>query len=147
MATGDDVHIPVMPKQALELLRLPAGGVAVDGTLGLAGHALLMAQALGPHGHLIGIDRDSASLGQAKIRLASLGLKIDLLQGSFSTLDQILAGLKVSAVDGIFLDLGISSFQLDDRSRGFAFRSDGPLDMRMDARGRVLHSRGFGQYS
>ena len=127
-------HISVMPKEALELLRLPQGGVAVDGTLGLAGHAFLMAQALGPNGHLIGIDRDSASLGQAKKKLVSLSLKIDLLQGNFSTLDKILAGLKVSAVDGILLDLGISSFQLDDEARGFAFRSDGPLDMRMDAK-------------
>ena len=125
-------HIPVMPKEALELLRLPQGGVAVDGTIGLAGHAFLMAQALGPHGHLIGIDRDNASLGLAQKKLASLSLKIDLLKGSFSTLDKILAGLKVSAVDGILLDLGISSFQLDDGARGFAFKSDGPLDMRMD---------------
>ena len=130
---SESSHIPVMPLEALELLRLPQGGVAVDGTLGLAGHALLMAQALGPRGHLIGIDRDSASLRVAQKRLVSLELKIDLLQGNFSTLDKILAGLKVSAVDGILLDLGISSFQLDDESRGFAFKSDGPLDMRMDA--------------
>jgi len=121
-----------MPKEALELLRLPQGGTAVDGTLGLAGHAYLMAQVLGPNGHLIGIDRDSASLGQAKKKLISLSLKIDLLQGNFSSLDKLLAGLKVSVVDGILLDLGISSFQLDDESRGFAFRADGPLDMRMD---------------
>jgi len=125
-------HISVMPKEALELLRLPQGGTAVDGTLGLAGHAYLMAQVLGPNGHLIGIDRDSASLGQAKKKLISLSLKIDLLQGNFSSLDKLLAGLKVSVVDGILLDLGISSFQLDDESRGFAFRADGPLDMRMD---------------
>jgi len=128
-------HIPVMGPQALELLRLPQGGVAVDGTLGLAGHSLLMAQALGPNGHLIGIDRDSASLGQARKKLGFLELKIDLLQGNFSSLDSILAGLKVSAVDGILLDLGISSFQLDDEARGFAFSLDGPLDMRMDAAG------------
>jgi 16S rRNA (cytosine1402-N4)-methyltransferase len=107
-----------MPKEALELLRLPQGGVAVDGTIGLAGHAFLMAQTLGPHGHLIGIDRDNASLGLAQKKLASLSLKIDLLKGSFSTLDKFLAGLKVSAVDG--------------ENRGFAFKSDGPLDMRMD---------------
>ncbi len=130
--TRDDAHqhIPVMPKEALELLRLPQGGVAVDGTLGLGGHAFLMAQALGPHGHLIGIDRDNASLGLAQKKLASLSLKIDLLKGSFST--KFLAGLKVSAVDGILLDLGISSFQLEDELRGFAFKTDGPLDMRMD---------------
>jgi 16S rRNA (cytosine1402-N4)-methyltransferase len=125
-------HIPVMPREALELLRLPQGGVAVDGTIGLAGHAFLMAQALGPHGHLIGIDRDNASLGLARQKLASLSLKVDLLGASFSTIDKILAGLKVSVVDGILLDLGISSFQLEDAGRGFAFKSDGPLDMRMD---------------
>jgi 16S rRNA (cytosine1402-N4)-methyltransferase len=125
-------HISVMPKEALELLRLPQGGVAVDGTLGLAGHALLMAQALGPHGHLIAIDRDNATLRLAQKKLASLELKIDLLRGSFSSINSILAGLKVSAVDGILLDLGISSFQLDDAGRGFAFSIDGPLDMRMD---------------
>ena len=133
MLSKDDIHIPVMPKEALEFLNLPKGGVAVDGTLGLAGHASLMAEALGPHGHLIAIDRDSASLGLAQKKLVSLELKIDLLQGNFSKLDAILAGLKVSAVDGILLDLGISSLQLDDAGRGFAFRLDGPLDMRMDA--------------
>ena len=132
MGTPEGAHIPVMPHEALELLRLPQGGTVVDGTLGMAGHALLMAQALGPRGHLIGIDRDSASLGQAQKKLASLELKIDLLRGSFSGLDTILASLKVSAVDGILLDLGISSFQLDDEARGFAFRFEGPLDMRMD---------------
>jgi 16S rRNA (cytosine1402-N4)-methyltransferase len=130
---SETTHMPVMPKEALELLRLPQGGVAVDGTIGLGGHALLMAEALGPHGHLIGIDRDNASLGLAQKKLASLSLKIDLFKGSFSALDKFLAGLNVSVVDAILLDLGISSFQLDDAERGFAFKSDGPLDMRMDA--------------
>ncbi len=125
-------HISVMPKEALELLQLPKGGVAVDGTLGMAGHSLLMAQVLGSSGHLIGIDRDNASLRVAKDKLSSLDLKIDLLQGSYSKIDQLLASLKVSAVDAILLDLGISSFQLDDEARGFAFKTDGPLDMRMD---------------
>lgn len=127
-----DSHISVMPKEALELLNLPYGGTAVDGTLGLGGHALLMAQALGLHGHLIGLDRDNASLGLARTKLAPLKLKIDLLGANFSGIDSVLAGLKVSAVDGILLDLGISSFQLDDAQRGFSFQADGPLDMRMD---------------
>ena len=135
MFMSDASHIPVMPKEALEFLHLPQGGVAVDGTLGLAGHSLLMAEALGPDGHLIGIDRDNASLGLAQKKLFSLKLKIDLLQGNFSQLDKLLASLKVSAVDGILLDLGISSFQLDDQARGFAFRFEGPLDMRMDPQG------------
>lgn len=138
MGTPDVSHIPVLPLEALELLHLPQGGVAVDGTLGLAGHALLMAQALGPHGHLIAIDRDSAALGVAQKKLVSLELKVDLLQGNFNTLDKILASLKVSAVDGILLDLGISSFQLDDAIRGFAFRLDGPLDMRMDVQSQGI---------
>ncbi len=135
MADHEAAHTPVMPREALEFLHLPEGGVVVDGTLGLGGHALLMAQAVGPHGHLIGIDRDNASLRQAEKRLMSCSseLKIDLLQGNFRDLAEILAGLKVSAVDGILLDLGISSFQMDDASRGFSFKSDGPLDMRMDA--------------
>jgi len=127
-----NLHISVMPKEALELLALPSGGVAVDGTLGLAGHSLLMAQALGPRGHLIGIDRDNASLKLAQKKLAPLELKIDLLKGTFGSIDSLLASLKVSVVDGILLDLGISSFQLDNEARGFAFKSDGPLDMRMD---------------
>ena len=126
------IHTSVMPREALELLRLPAGGIAIDGTLGLGGHAQLMAQALGAKGHLIGIDRDSLSLTQAKGRLDSLVLRVDLLQGSFREVDRILAALKVLAVDGILLDLGISSFQLDEAARGFAFKADGPLDMRMD---------------
>ncbi len=132
MYMNEAQHLSVMAKEALGLLRLPQGGAAVDGTLGLGGHAYLMAQALGAGGHLIGIDRDNASLRLAKSKLSSLGLKIDLLKGSFSELQQLLAGLKVSAVDGILLDLGISSFQLDNPERGFAFMSEGPLDMRMD---------------
>lgn len=132
MMAPDAAHIPVMPQQALELLNLSPGATAVDGTLGMGGHASLMARALGADGHLIGIDRDDASLRQAERKLGPLKLKIDLLKGRFSTLDTILAGLKVSAIDGILLDLGISSFQLDDPGRGFAFKSEGPLDMRMD---------------
>lgn len=126
------LHIPVMPVEVMELLDVSAGQTAVDGTLGLGGHAVLMAQRLGTTGHLIGIDRDSTTLAQAKKGLASFGLRIDLLQGSFNDIDQLLAQVKVQAVDGILLDLGISSFQLNNAERGFAFIQDGPLDMRMD---------------
>lgn len=126
------LHIPVMPQEAMQLLALPPGGIAVDGTLGMAGHARLIAENLGSKGHLIGIDRDSTSLIQAKQRLGDLSLRIDLLQGNFKDMRALLAGIKVQAVDGILLDLGISSFQLDDAKRGFAFKTDGPLDMRVD---------------
>ncbi len=125
-------HISVMPKEAIEFLALPVSGIAVDATLGLAGHAELIAAQLGSTGYLIGIDRDSASLAKAKGRLAPLGLRIDLLPGSFAEIDRLLAEINVSAVDGILMDLGISSFQLDNAQRGFAFSTEGPLDMRMD---------------
>ena len=127
-----DAHTPVMAREVMEMLDLPPGGTAVDGTLGLAGHARLMAQRLGPKGHLIGIDRDSTSLAEAGKRLADLPLRIDLLRGNFSDIHRFLAQAKVTAVDGILLDLGISSFQLDDSTRGLSFQKEGPLDMRMD---------------
>ena len=126
------MHISVMPQEVMELLNLPRGGTAIDGTLGMAGHAVLMAERLGAAGHLIGIDRDLSSLTEAKRRLADVGLRVDLLQGNFNDVDRLLAQVNVQAVDGVLLDLGISSFQLDDPNRGFAFKNDGPLDMRMD---------------
>ncbi len=127
-----ETHVSVMPQEALEYLNVPAGGVVVDGTLGLAGHSCLIAQKLGQNGHLIGIDRDVLAIKLAQEKLAGLTLQKDLCQGDFADIQQHLSGLGVTAVDGILLDLGISSFQLDNAARGFAFSSDGPLDMRMD---------------
>jgi 16S rRNA (cytosine1402-N4)-methyltransferase len=128
----NNAHISVMPKEVLGLLGLQPGATVVDGTLGMGGHAALMAEAIGQSGHLIGIDRDPLSLAEAKKRLSPVPLKVDLLQGNFSDVDRLLAGIKVDAIDAMLLDLGISSFQLDDVTRGFAFKDDGPLDMRMD---------------
>ena len=126
------MHISVMPQEVMHGLNVKPEAVIVDGTLGLGGHAALIAQALGPQGHLIGIDRDSFSLTEAKRRLASFSSRIDLLQGSFSEVRRLLAEVKSKSVDGVLLDLGISSFQLDDEQRGFSFIKEGPLDMRMD---------------
>ncbi len=125
-------HISVMPEEALAQLNLRPGSVVIDGTLGMGGHAALMAQKLGARGHLIGIDRDKSALEQAKKRLAAFPLRVDLFQGNFADIDSFAAQAKVAAVDGILLDLGISSMQLDDPQRGFAFKHDGALDMRMD---------------
>ncbi len=127
-----DIHVSVMPTEVLEFLKVPAGGTVVDGTLGLAGHAYLIAERLGPEGHLIGIDHDSLAIELAKTKLAPLTLRKDFCQGNFADIEQHLKALGQTAVDGILLDLGISSFQLDNAARGFAFSSDGPLDMRMD---------------
>jgi len=129
---NETAHISVMPQEAMHWLNIKPGAVIVDGTLGLGGHSSLIAQALGKDGHLIGIDRDSSSLAEAKKRLASFSARIDLLQGSFNDVKRILAAVKVQAIDGVLLDLGISSFQLDDEQRGFSFLRSGPLDMRMD---------------
>lgn len=127
------VHIPVMPSEVMDGLNVKPGAVIVDGTIGLAGHAVLIAQVLGAQGHLIGIDRDPYSLAEAKKLLVPFSsLKIDLWQGSFAEVKRILAEARVKAVDGILLDLGLSSFQLDDPKRGFSFATQGPLDMRMD---------------
>lgn len=125
-------HISVMPTEVMHWLNVKPGATIVDGTLGLGGHSFLIAQALGTQGHLIGIDKDPFSLTEAKKRLASLSVRIDLLQGAFSDVERLLAEVKVNTVDGVLLDLGISSFQLDDESRGFSFLKNGPLDMRMD---------------
>ncbi|MBF0491137.1 MAG: 16S rRNA (cytosine(1402)-N(4))-methyltransferase RsmH [Candidatus Omnitrophica bacterium] len=125
-------HISVMPQEVMHWLRVRPGSVVVDGTLGLAGHSILIAEALGSQGHLIGIDKDKTSLTEAKKRLASCSLRVDLLEGSFGDVERFLAEVKIKAVDGVLLDLGISSFQLDDETRGFSFLKDGPLDMRMD---------------
>lgn len=126
------LHVPVMCREVIEYLAPFAGGCFLDGTLGLAGHSLLIAERLGPRGHLIGVDKDRAALSLAKEKLSGFKGKLDLVQGDFGSFDSVLKTLGLKAVDGMLFDLGISSFQLDDPKRGFSFRSEGPLDMRMD---------------
>lgn len=125
-------HDPVMAAEVLEFLALPKGGTAVDGTLGLAGHALLMAEAVGPDGRLFAFDWDSAMLTEARKRLDSVALREKCLTNAdFRAIPSVLDDRGVVA-DGILLDLGLSSVHLDDPSRGISFREEGPLDMRMD---------------
>ncbi len=126
------MHVSVMPQEVMKLLDVKPGDVIVDGTLGMGGHSALIAEKLGKSGHLIGVDRDSSSLTEAKRRLGNFAFRIDLLQGSFVDVGRLLAEVKINKVNGVLLDLGISSFQLDDPQRGFSFLKDGPLDMRMD---------------
>ena len=126
------MHVSVMPAEVMDFLNVRPGQVIVDGTVGMGGHSALIADKLGSSGHLICIDRDTTSLTEAKRRLGGFSLRIDLLQGSFRDVSRLLAEVKINKVDGVLLDLGISSFQLDEVSRGFSFLKDGPLDMRMD---------------
>jgi 16S rRNA (cytosine1402-N4)-methyltransferase len=106
----------------------------VDGTVGLGGHARLLAERIGPGGRLIGIDRDDNALEVARDRLAGLEPPPLLHRGDFGDLAAIARAAGFAHVDGVLLDLGVSSPQLDDQDRGFSFRQDGPLDMRMDRR-------------
>jgi 16S rRNA (cytosine1402-N4)-methyltransferase len=131
--TNEFGHIPVMATEVEGALDLKVGAVVVDGTLGLGGHSAMMAAKIGAQGHLIGIDQDARAIALARTRLKDFQGRLDIVKSNFSRLDEVLKGLGVEAVDAVLLDLGVSSLQLDDPARGFSFRSDGPLDMRMDA--------------
>lgn len=127
----DFYHEPILAEEILEVLRPVEGKQIFDGTLGGGGHSewLLRSRA-----HVIGCDQDQEALDHATRRLASFGDAFLPVRGNFRDVDTILAGLGIAHVDGILLDLGVSSRQLDDPTRGFSFREDGPLDMRMDVR-------------
>jgi len=127
-------HIPVLLGEVLEWLAIKPEGTYVDATVGLGGHAAEIARRLST-GRLIGIDRDAAALAVARERLAGYGRRVELVQGTLSTIGEIARRLNIKA-DGVLADLGVSSMQLDDASRGFSFRGAGPLDMRMDREGR-----------
>ena len=128
---SDAIHRPVMRTEAVRFLAPDRGGIYVDGTVGLGGHAAAILTA-GPEARLIGIDRDPQALRYAAARLAQFGDRVRLVHGNYRDLTEILSGLGIEAIDGFLLDLGLSSLQLDAPERGFSFRADGPLDMRMD---------------
>ena len=124
-------HESVLLQECVRYLDIDPAGIYVDGTLGMGGHAEAVAQKL-TSGLLIGIDRDDRALASSRERLAGFGNKVHLVKGSFGDLAQILDSLGVSQVNGMLFDLGVSSPQLDDKSRGFSYMQDAPLDMRMD---------------
>ncbi|NIA01512.1 MAG: 16S rRNA (cytosine(1402)-N(4))-methyltransferase RsmH [Bacteroidia bacterium] len=123
-------HIPVLLEETIALLAPERGGLFVDCTLGLGGHsaALLMAN---PTARVIGIDRDPEALRLAESRLQPFAERMRLLPGEFSRLEELLEAVQVDRVDGILADIGVSSLQLETAERGFSFRLEGPLDMRM----------------
>jgi 16S rRNA (cytosine1402-N4)-methyltransferase len=123
-------HIPVLVEEAIGFLEPGRGGLFVDCTLGLGGHASALLEAH-PGIRLIGIDRDPEALELAGRCLLPFGERASLVPGDFAELTTLLQGLHIEAVDGILADLGVSSLQLDKGSRGFSFRREGPLDMRM----------------
>lgn len=130
---GTEYHTPVLVREVVDLLVTDPDGIYVDGTLGGGGHSEALLDALGSDGRLFGIDQDTEALETAGKRLASVSNnRFTALRGNFSEVEALLAGYGITEVDGILLDLGVSSHQIDAAQRGFAFSADGPLDMRMD---------------
>jgi 16S rRNA (cytosine1402-N4)-methyltransferase len=125
-------HIPVMLHEVIEYLKPKSGDIFVDGTLGLGGHAEVILSLIGKNGRLIGIDRDAQALEIAKENLRDYQEQCHFFHENYCHVDRILAKLDIKRVNGILLDLGLSSFQLNDPQRGFSFLTEGPLDMRMD---------------
>lgn len=125
-------HVSVLGEAVLTYLEPHRGGIYLDGTLGGGGHARLILEASAPDGVLIGLDRDAEALAAAGANLAPFAERALLRQGNFAGLEGQLDALGIDHVDGILLDLGVSSHQLDSPGRGFSFREDGPLDMRMN---------------
>ena len=125
-------HVSVLLDECLEGLNIKPDGTYVDGTLGGAGHSSQIVKRL-TTGHHIGIDRDPVALKAAGERLAPFGDKVTLVHSNFCEIKQVLEDLQIEGVDGILLDLGVSSPQLDDGSRGFSYMADAPLDMRMNS--------------
>ncbi len=124
------IHIPVMLAEVLEHLRPAAGGVFVDGTLGGGGHTRALAERVGLSGQVIGVDLDPGPVRRAEEMLA--GMAVAVVAASYAEIPEILDELEIAAVDGVLLDLGLSSDQLADANRGFSYQSDGELDLRYD---------------
>ena len=132
MENGGFHHVPIMVREVTDLLWPERGGIFVDGTLGGGGHSEAILQLLPPEGRLIGIDRDRTALAAATERLKPFGDRFTALHGNFFHMKSLLLQRGITKVDGILLDLGVSSYQLDEASRGFSYKAEAPLDMRMD---------------
>lgn len=124
-------HIPVLLNECIEGLNIKQNGIYVDGTLGGAGHSFEICKKLNNTGMLIGIDRDEEALNFAKEKLKGY-TNVHFVNGNHQNIKEILENLKLNQVDGILLDLGVSSYQIDEAQRGFSYINDAPLDMRMD---------------
>lgn len=148
MTSGSDFqHRSVLPAEVLDCLQPQPGEIFVDGTLGGGGHARLILEASAPDGRLIGLDRDQDALKAAAKTLAPFGDRVVLRHSNFSEVDRVLDELGIDRVDGMLLDLGVSSYQLDAGHRGFSFQVDAPLDMRMDRSRGLTAADVLQQYS
>ena len=137
LAEPSQPHVPVLCDEVIDLLQPRNGGLYVDGTLGLGGHTQAILERSTPAGRVIGFEWDAEALARAQERLVPYRERLRIVHASYADLAGALEKLNVGPVDGLLVDLGVSSLQLDDRDRGFSFRADAPLDMRMDRRNKV----------
>ncbi|MEE9123619.1 MAG: 16S rRNA (cytosine(1402)-N(4))-methyltransferase RsmH [candidate division NC10 bacterium] len=134
-------HVPVLVREVLATLEPRPGGAYLDCTVGGGGHAEAILEAAGPPSRVVGIDRDPEAIAVARERLGRFGDRVRLVQGDFRELPRLISELRLEGFDGVLFDLGISSLQLDDPSRGLRFSAEGPLDMRMDRESGGLAAR------
>ncbi len=139
-------HKSVLLEECIQGLSIKPDGIYVDGTMGGAGHSKKILERLSKNGRLIGIDRDMDALETAKKRLQEYQ-NVTYIHGNHDDIRKIIEDLKIDKVDGILLDLGVSSYQIDEKQRGFSYMSDSPLDMRMDQTAELTASKVINQYS
>lgn len=142
----DFKHTSVLLHESVEGLNLPEGGIYVDGTLGGGGHSLCVLQTY-PTCSLVGIDQDLCAISAAKERLKDYKDRVTIVHNNFKNIKSILNHLQIEKIDGAILDLGVSSYQLDEADRGFSYRFDAPLDMRMDQENKLSAYEVVNQYS
>ncbi len=140
-------HTSVLLDETVEGLNVKPDGIYVDGTLGGGGHSFAVAGKLSERGRLIGIDQDEAAVEAAGERLKGFGDKVKIVRSNYRNTKSVLKALNIDKIDGMMLDLGVSSYQLDTQERGFSYRFDAPLDMRMDLRQAVTAKDIVNQYS
>lgn len=140
-------HISVLLEETINELHIKPNGIYVDGTLGGGGHAYEVCKRLSEEGRYIGIDQDADAIAASTKRLKEFGDQVTIVRDNYVNMPRILKNLGITGVDGILLDLGVSSFQLDEKERGFTYREDVPLDMRMDQRQELSAREIVNEYS
>ena len=140
-------HKSVLLQETIDNLNIRPDGIYVDGTLGGGGHSYEIASRLSSKGRLIGIDQDEAAIAAAGERLKPFADRVTIVRNNYCNMDMVLKDLGIERVDGILLDLGVSSYQLDTAERGFAYKTDAPLDMRMDRRQQMTAKDILNEYS
>lgn len=141
------VHKPVLLNECICNLNIKPNGIYLDGTLGGAGHSLEIAKLLNNEGTLIGIDRDMTAINVSRSRLSDVKPAVNLVNDNYKNIKDVLSNLNITGVDGILLDLGVSSYQLDTPERGFSYRYDAPLDMRMNTNDEITAEYVVNQYT